>query len=87
MPVFSPSAAAAKCQIEPLPALPTDTLPAVFLASARNSCSVFQGASACTVMAAGSALNWMMGWMSSWLNFASPMGLSVTSSTVTTASL
>ena len=32
-----------------------------------------------------SALNWMMGWMSSWLNFASPMGLSVTSSTVTTA--
>ncbi|MNT09487.1 hypothetical protein D3C72_1442730 [compost metagenome] len=87
MPVLSPRAVAAKCQMEPLPALPTPVLPGSFLDAARNSSIVFQGASARTVIAAGSALNWMIGVTSSYENLAKPMGFKVTNSTVTTASL
>jgi len=56
-PVLSSSAAAARCQIEPLPELPTRTLSGDFFAAARNSSMVFHGASAFTVIAAGSALS------------------------------
>jgi hypothetical protein len=52
------------CGTVPIPALDTATRSGFFLASARNSSTVFQGASARTVTDEGSSVKRAMGWKS-----------------------